>query len=159
MEYIIRAATEGDAGTIHALLLEICDLHAAGRPEIFKGGKAKYTEAQIVESLKKDNGELIFVACDAENSVLGYMIVNERQRAENEHMYAERCLYIDDLCVRGESKGRGVGKALMDHLKLYAKEKGYHRITLNVWEFNESAIRFYEKNGMTTQRRIMEIDI
>ena len=39
----------------------------------------------------------------------------------------------------------------------YAKEQGYHRIELNMWEFNREALAFYEAAGYTTFRRYMEM--
>ena len=41
--------------------------------------------------------------------------------------------------------------------KEYAKEKGFHRIELNMWEFNKGALAFYESVGFETYRRYMEI--
>ena len=41
-------------------------------------------------------------------------------------------------------------------IKADAKEKGYDRIELNMWEFNESALRFYESVGFKTYRRYLE---
>ena len=38
-----------------------------------------------------------------------------------------------------------------------AKELGCHDLTLNVWEGNDGALRFYEKHGMKIQKREMEI--
>ena len=46
-----------------------------------------------------------------------------------------------------------------DTAKDLAKELDCDNIELNVWEFNESAMKFYEKMGMTTQRRFMEIKL
>ena len=39
----------------------------------------------------------------------------------------------------------------------FAKEKGFHRIELNMWEFNRGALAFYESIGFETYRRYMEI--
>ena len=44
-------------------------------------------------------------------------------------------------------------------LKEYAKEKNCRMIMLNVWEFNESALDFYEKYGFTTRTRHLELTI
>lgn len=45
----------------------------------------------------------------------------------------------------------------MDYLKAYAIKMKLYSIELNVWEFNFGAIAFYEKFGMHTQRRQMEL--
>ena len=43
------------------------------------------------------------------------------------------------------SRGQGIGKMLMDKLIEEAREKGFKRITWQVLEWNEPAIRFYKK--------------
>ena len=40
-----------------------------------------------------------------------------------------------------------------------AKEKGFSRIELNMWEFNQDALAFYEAAGFKTFRRYMEMMI
>ncbi|MBQ8030721.1 MAG: hypothetical protein IJ260_04225 [Butyrivibrio sp.] len=41
----------------------------------------------------------------------------------------------------------------------FAKEKGFSRIELNMWEFNQNALAFYEAAGFKTFRRYMEMMI
>ena len=41
----------------------------------------------------------------------------------------------------------------------FAKEKGFSRIELNMWEFNQDALAFYEAAGFKTFRRYMEMMI
>ena len=45
----------------------------------------------------------------------------------------------------------------MAFIREYACEKGFRRIELNMWEFNQDALAFYEAAGFTTFRRYMEI--
>jgi ribosomal protein S18 acetylase RimI-like enzyme len=66
-------------------------------------------------------------------------------------------LYIDDLCVDAAMRGRGIGKVLYDYAVEYARENGYYNLTLNVWACNPSAMRFYEKCGLTVQKVGMEL--
>ena len=68
-----------------------------------------------------------------------------------------RTLYIHDLCVDESARGRGVGTALMDAAVDWARAQRCHNIDLNVWEFNEGAKAFYERYGMHTMKRYMEI--
>ena len=67
-----------------------------------------------------------------------------------------RTLYIDDLCVDENARGRHVGEALYRHVLGFAREQGCYNVTLNVWACNESAIRFYEAMGLKTQKIGME---
>ena len=41
----------------------------------------------------------------------------------------------------------------------YAREKGIRRLELNMWEFNQDALAFYEAAGFSTYRRYMEMFI
>ncbi len=56
-------------------------------------------------------------------------------------------LYLEDLFVRPEHRGAGVGKRLMAHLARLAVERGYGRFEWSVLDWNEPAIRFYRSLG------------
>jgi ribosomal protein S18 acetylase RimI-like enzyme len=54
-------------------------------------------------------------------------------------------MYLEDLLVTNEARGKGVGKLLMDQLITEAKEKKFSGIMWQVLEWNEPAINFYKK--------------
>lgn len=54
-------------------------------------------------------------------------------------------MYLEDLLVTEEARGRGIGKLLFDALIVDAKEKGFTGITWQVLDWNEPAIKFYKK--------------
>lgn len=56
-------------------------------------------------------------------------------------------LYLEDLFVRPEVRGRGYGKALLAHLAAIAKERNCGRFEWAVLNWNEPAIRFYRSLG------------
>ena len=56
-----------------------------------------------------------------------------------------QCLYLEDLLVTNEMRGKGLGKLLFDRLIQEAKEKGWNRMTWQVLDWNEPAINFYKK--------------
>jgi GNAT superfamily N-acetyltransferase len=60
---------------------------------------------------------------------------------------ARRGLYLEDLFVFPEFRGRGVGKALLRHLARLAVERGCGRFEWAVLDWNDSAIEFYESLG------------
>ena len=68
-------------------------------------------------------------------------------------------LYIDDLCVDEKARGQGVGRALYDFVRGFAKESGCYNLTLNVWACNENALRFYEACGLKPQKIGMEFPL
>ncbi len=58
-------------------------------------------------------------------------------------------LYLEDLYVQPAHRGSGLGRALLLHLGALAVERGYGRFEWSVLDWNENAIRFYEKMGAT----------
>lgn len=56
-------------------------------------------------------------------------------------------IYLEDLYVRPEVRGQGIGKALLTHLARLAVERGCGRLEWSVLDWNESAIRFYRSLG------------
>lgn len=151
MNVIIRESKEEDSLSVYTLLRIIADLHKNGRPDMFPDLVSKYTVDEVKERLSKsDNG--VFVA-EKEGSVVGYVFCDViREGAVN-------TLYIDDLCVDPSARKMGIARILMDKAKEYAKEKNCAYLMLNVWEFNENAVRFYENYGFETRTRHMEIKL
>jgi GNAT superfamily N-acetyltransferase len=56
-------------------------------------------------------------------------------------------LYLEDLFVRPEYRGQGLGLALMKRLAQIAVERGCGRFEWSVLDWNEPAIKFYESLG------------
>lgn len=56
-------------------------------------------------------------------------------------------IYLEDLFVLAEHRGRGVGRALLAHLAHLAVERGCGRLEWAVLNWNQEAIRFYERLG------------
>jgi GNAT superfamily N-acetyltransferase len=65
-------------------------------------------------------------------------------------------LYLEDLFVRPEFRGRGLGKALLLHLARLANQRGCGRMEWAVLDWNQPAIDFYESLGA---RRMKEWQI
>ncbi|MFN4079561.1 MAG: GNAT family N-acetyltransferase [Saprospiraceae bacterium] len=58
-----------------------------------------------------------------------------------------KMLYLDDLVVAQEYRGKGVGQALYDAFITLASERGCRLAKWQVLEWNTPAVRFYERNG------------
>ena len=153
MSLTVRFAREGDEETIASLLVDIHTLHAKGRPDLFGKGHAKF-DAEAVRRMFHSDDQPFFVADDGEG-VVGYAIC-KKIRNQNPVQGDYTTLYLDDLNVDERARRRGVGSALLDACRAYAKASGCYNLTLNVWAFNEAAKGFYESLGMNPQRIYME---
>lgn len=56
-------------------------------------------------------------------------------------------IYLEDLFIRSEARGRGYGKAMLRHLAALCVERGYHRLQWWVLDWNTNAIEFYQGFG------------
>lgn len=64
--------------------------------------------------------------------------------------------FIEDIVVDKNSRRKGIGKKLYYFLKEQASKEKIDAIELNVWAFNESAIKFYESLGMSVKNMKFE---
>lgn len=151
----IRKAAPAEIPQILKLLVQVNMVHHNGRPDLFKGPATKYSEKEL-KKLLQDETRPVFVCVDGDR-LLGYAFCILKEVRDNQLLEDCKTLYVDDLCVDEKSRGNGVGRALMDHVVGYAKILQCHNVTLNVWSFNEKAMRFYQSFGMQEQRRTMEL--
>jgi len=151
---MIRKAEAKDLGKINELLGEVLEIHAKIRPDIFISGTKKYEDEELLE-IFADPESPVFVY-EKEGEVLGYTFCQLMKRPHPTNMQDILTLYIDDLCVDEKARGMHIGKALYEYVIDYAKQKGCYNVTLNVWEGNDSARKFYEKVGFGIQKTMME---
>ncbi len=140
------------------LLRQVCNVHAAIRPDIFRPDARKYEENDL-KAILLDQNRPVFVAVE-EETVLGYCFCVVRDYRGASGAATERIdVYIDDLCVEESCRGRGIATALYRQVCAWAKEMGAEFITLNVWCGNDSAMRFYERMGLTPRSITMEMPL
>lgn len=151
---IIRRAEERDIDRINDLLVQVAAVHSNGRPDIFKSGCKKYTDDEL-KAILKDDSTPVFVAEDNEN-VCGYAFCIYEITSGSNLLCDMKTLYIDDLCVDEELRGKHVGTLLYEYVLNQAKINDAYRVTLNVWSFNDNAMHFYEKRGLSPLKTVME---
>ena len=152
---MIRLAQITDIPKIGDLLSQVDMVHHLGRPDIFKIGR-KYSDAEL-KILLQDGNRPILVAVDEDDTVMGYCFCIFRQHIDDSVLTDIKTLYIDDLCVDENLRGRHIGKELYNAAVEFAKANGCYNLTLNVWSCNESAMKFYESCGLVPQKTSMEI--
>ena len=152
----IRRAVEKDAARVLELLSQVLEIHAAIRPDIFISGTTKYT-AEDLASMFSDEKKPVYVAVDASDRVLGYAFCQIRETLPGGNQVPMRSVFIDDLCVDAACRSQGVGKALFQFVADRARELGCYEVTLNVWEGNDAARRFYDARGMKPKETMLEL--
>ena len=150
---MIRKAISTDIKRIIELLHQVNMVHAEIRPDLFKPHTTKYNEQEL-DALLTDDLSPIFIYDDG--SVQGYAFCQIKEVKDNILLQDIKTLYIDDICVDENARGRHIGKALFEFVRDYARSIGCHNITLNVWEGNDAALSFYKNMGMYVQKTTME---
>jgi GNAT superfamily N-acetyltransferase len=95
-------------------------------------GEPRYAEALIAEIARERVGYALFFA--------SYSTFLTRPG-----------VFLEDLFVHPDARGRGAGKALLDALVGLARERGYGRVEWSVLDWNEPAIGFYRSLGAKPQ--------
>jgi len=153
----IRLANTDDIPGLIGLLKQVGEVHHNIRPDLFRAGAQKYSEADL-ETLLKDDTRPIFAALDG-GRMLGYCFCILEEVKNDPVLRDVKGLYIDDLCVDESIRGRHVGSALYRHVLDFARQQGCRSVTLNVWCGNDSAMAFYESRGMKPRKIYMEASL
>ena len=117
-------------------------------------GLAEYEKLshQVVAS-EEGLRESLFGANPAAEVVIGYAGEQAAGFALFFHNYStflgQRGLYLEDLFVFPEWRGKGLGRQLLAHLARIAVERGCGRMEWSVLDWNEQAMRVYRGIGAT----------
>ena len=156
-EAAVRFAREDELDRVNELRRQVNELHVKGKPEVFKPGFGDELR-DYIHAIWEDPDKEIVVA-ESEGRVVGFAVLNHIVRPENPYMYERDYLDIDEFGVDEACRRQGAASAMIRFIRDYAKEKGYRRLELNMWEFNRGALAFYEAAGFETFRRYMEIHL
>lgn len=151
----VRRAQEKDIPELERMLLQVLNIHAEGRPDIFIPDTTKYSEEELRDMLKNEQTP-VFVAADENDTAVGYAMCVVQKRLHSSNMTDITTLFVDDICVDETKRHMHVGSLLYEAVKEYAKSIGAYHITLNVWTCNPDAVSFYEKLGLSRMEYVME---
>lgn len=157
MNIIIRTANKKELLRVNELRKQVNDLHCNGRPDIFRKGWREELQNHIYEIYENDNSDVIVAIIN--NIIVGYACVAYVNNPIKPHYLERNYYYIDEFGVDTKYQRQGIATELFKYMKNDAKNKGYSKIELDVWEFNTDAIEFYKKVGLNSYRRFMEINI
>lgn len=132
----IRPATIDDTTEILALIYELALYEKA--PE-----EAIATEADIHASFFSEDPKVFCEIVEVDGVIAGFAIWFLNYST----WLGKHGIYLEDLFVRPQYRGRGFGKALLQHLAAKCEENGYGRFQWWVLDWNEPSIEFYKALG------------
>ena len=151
---VIKKAKMMDFEEIHSIFEEVHDLHQQNEPNTFK--KTDPFTKEEFKSLLQDKQNFFLIA--EEIKIIGFINAFILER-EGRHTKHKKTMHIEQLGVKKGEHNRGIGTKLIEEIKHIAKENNCDNIILDVWSFNDSAIKFYNKNGFKEKKIKMEIEL
>jgi GNAT superfamily N-acetyltransferase len=139
MGHTLRPATAADVPVILELILGLAEYERML-------DQVEATETSIRDSLFPADGGVPVAHCmlaDLNGVTAGFALYFFNYST----FLGRPGLYLEDLFVRPELRGRGIGKALFLHLARLAGEKGCGRMEWAVLDWNAPSIAFYESLG------------
>jgi GNAT superfamily N-acetyltransferase len=132
----IRPATEDDVPIILSLIRELAEYERLSHEVVA-------TEGLLRESLFGERrGAEVLIAC-CKGAPAGFALFFHSFST----FLGRPGIYLEDLYVKPEFRGRGIGRALLTHLARLAKERGCGRLEWAVLDWNEPAIKLYKSIG------------
>ena len=153
-EITIREAGLDEMERIADLKRQIHQVHVQGRPDLF----APFGPMSVFAAHSAAKNCSLLLA-EANEQVAAYAMIQYVDRPAGPYMNARKFVHVEEFCVDEGHQRMGVGRRLMEALKHLAREKGYPRIELDVWSFNDGARQFYEAVGMQCFRTFMEMNV
>jgi GNAT superfamily N-acetyltransferase len=142
MALVVREAEQGDAEVLLDLIDALADYERLARP-------TSEARARLVRDGFGSQPRFRAFLVESGGVAEGYAIVLTTYSS----FLALPTLYLEDLFVKPEARGRGVGGALFRYLARLAVEEGFGRMEWVVLDWNRTAIDFYERLGA---RRLAE---
>jgi ribosomal protein S18 acetylase RimI-like enzyme len=102
-----------------------------------------------------DSDEREVLVAEQDGRIAGYASLEVRETPDVPIVRPRRLVFVHEIGVSSAERGQGVGRMLMEAAERWAREQGATAIELHVYEFNASAIAFYEHLGFTSLRRAM----
>lgn len=136
MQIRIEKVTSGEVGAVIELMREFAEFENLldhFETTVARLDRAMFGEGAFVEGL---------IAFDREDAI-GYALFFPYFAS----FRGQRGLYLEDIYIKQEYRGKGVGEAMLKKIARTAEKRGFERIDFMVLEWNTPAVKFYEKLG------------
>jgi len=151
---MLELARESDWEAVKRLSVQIHDLHAAWRPDIYCHSEEPFPKNDFLEGIDK---RLIYVA-KLQDTVVGYVTLSILEK-DGPGTVPKRLLRLDSICVDKPLRGHGIGKAMVTDVRALARVFRCTEMILGVHPENDEAVTFYQKCGFRIRTVNMDMKI
>ncbi len=143
---LVRTARMGDYGALVALFDELDELHRQARPDVFRRFEGPARTREQIEQWLAGPGSTVLAAESGED-VVGLAVLLTRPPSAFAGAVPNKTVELDNIVVRGDQRGRGVGRQLLEASLAWSRGEGASHVVVSVHAFNRDARRFYEEFG------------
>lgn len=151
---MLELARESDFEAVRRLSVQIHDLHALWRPDIYYHTDTPLPKEQFLEAIAK---KLLYVA-KLHDVVVGYVMLSILQKG-GPGAVEKKVMRLDVICVDEAYRGQGIGKRMITDVRALAKAFRCRELILGVHAENDRAIGFYQKCGFRIRTIHMDMKI
>jgi GNAT superfamily N-acetyltransferase len=134
--YTIRKANEQDVSVILGFIRELAEYEKLSH-------EVEATETKLAETLFGEDAKAKVLIAEVENVPVGFALYFYNYST----FLSKPGIYLEDLYVKPEARGAGLGKGLLKHLAQIAVQENCGRLEWSVLDWNEPAIEFYKSVG------------
>ncbi len=151
---MLELARECEWEAVKRLSVQIHDLHADWRPDLYCHTEEPYPKQQFLEDIQN---RMVYTA-KLHGQVVGYVVLS-LGRKSGPGVVPCKLLRLDCICVEKALRGQGIGKQMVADARALAKAFGCRQLLLGVHPENDYAVAFYQKCGFLIRTIHMDMNI
>lgn len=137
MGFLIRNAQKKDMPQVLELITELAIFEKEPKAVVV-------TAEELLEQGFKENPLFTCFVAEQEEEIVGIALIYFRFST-----WKGKTVHLEDLIVKNNLRGKGIGKALYNRVLQYAHQEKVKRVEWVVLDWNKKAIDFYEQSGAT----------
>lgn len=151
---MLQLAQSKERHAVERLARQVHALHVAWRPDLYEMVDEIYSPDRFDSAVRERQ---LYVA-KLDNQVVGYVLLKIR-RYDWPGVVNRTVLVLDEICVDESVRGHGIGTIIMQDVKALARAFGCTDLQLGVYPQNDSAVSFYQKNGLQIRSIDMQMKL
>lgn len=151
---MLELARESDWEAVNRLSVQVHDLHAAWRPDLYYRSEEPLPKQAFLDGIRS---RMVYVA-KIGDVVAGYVVLSVMQKG-GPGTVEYKALRLDSICVEEGLRGHGIGKEMIADVRALARAFGCREVILGVHPENDDAVIFYQKCGFHIRTINMDMKV
>ena len=139
---MLELARTSDWEAVRRLSVQIHDLHAAWRPDIYFHCEEPYPKDKFMTDIQN---RMVYVA-KVQDQVAGFVVLSVQEKG-GPGTVSQKLMRLDSICVDEAVRGQGIGREMVADVRALARVFGCQALILGVHPENDHAVGFYQKCG------------